>query len=59
VKALPKERPVPSQPPPGLAGIIILSVGAALAMPGKLPAATAAIKDFKNSSRRMDVSKIN
>ena len=41
-KALPSARPVVSQPPPGLAGIIIFKLVLARAATGKAPAAPAA-----------------
>ncbi len=54
--AAPRLRPVVSQPPPGLAGIISLRLGAAAAGKGSAPAAASAARDLRNSSRRMDVS---
>jgi hypothetical protein len=46
-------KPLVSQPPPGLAGIIILMLLAACAVMGKTPAAAKAAKDLRNVSRRM------
>ena len=56
IKALPNARPVVSHPPPGLAGIIILTLAAARADKGKAPVAAKAARDFKKVSRRMGVS---
>ena len=54
--ALPSARPVVSQPPPGLAGIIIFTLAAASAERGKAPEAARAARDFRKVSRRMLVS---
>src|SRR5574343_2020063 len=52
-KALPKARPVVSQPPPGLAGIIIFRAGpAARADSGRPEVAARAARDFRKVSRR-------
>ena len=53
--ALPRARPVVSQPPPGLAGIIIFNA-AVWADTGKLPTAAMAAKDLRKVSRRIGVS---
>jgi len=55
-KALPKARPVVSQPPPGLAGIIIFKLAAASALKGKAPEASKAAQVFKKASRRIHIS---
>ena len=55
-KALPSSRPVPSQPPPGLAGIIIFTLAPAWALKGYAPAAAKAARDFRKWSRRMECS---
>ena len=49
-------RPVVSQPPPGLAGIIILRLAPARAAKGRVAPAASTAKDFKNSARRIAVS---
>src|SRR3990167_3640565 len=51
--------PAPSQPPPGLAGIIILMLALAQARLGRAPAAAMAARDFRKVSRRMLVSLLN
>ena len=56
---MPSARPVVSQPPPGLAGSIILTAAAACADRGSAPAAAKAARDFRNVSRRMVYSLCN
>ncbi len=54
--ARPRARPVVSQPPPGLAGIIIFSVVAARVASGRPPARARPARDLRKASRRMEVS---
>ncbi len=54
--ALPSARPVVSQPPPGLAGIIIFRLAAARAASGSVPATASAAMDFRKVSLRIAVS---
>src|SRR3954469_3528148 len=52
-RALPNARPVVSQPPPGLAGIIIFRAAAARALSGSEPAAASAARLLRKVPRRM------
>lgn len=54
--ALPSARPVESQPPPGLAGIIILMAGADCAHTGNVPAAAIAASDLSEGIATHGVS---